>query len=85
MVVPVIDDVAESVPVMVTVYVPFATVGVLLGGGGGVELPPPQPDAASPITTKMHALASIARLRDRRPTNPATSSPAIIKTVCAAA
>lgn len=84
MVVFVIDGVAVSAPVMVTVYVPFATVGVVLEGGDDVELPPPQP-AASPITTKMPTAATIASLCGRRLTSQATSSPPITKPICAPA
>ena len=58
MVVWVVDE--ASVPVIVTVYIPFAAVGVAVAGGDEVELPPPppaQPDTAMPITTRMHAAA----------------------------
>jgi hypothetical protein len=48
----VVDE--ASVPVIVTVYTPFAAVGVAVVGGDEVELPPPaQPDTAMPITTRI--------------------------------
>lgn len=85
----VMDDDVVSVPTMVTVYVPFAALGVLTGGGEE-ELPPPleQPEAPRPIATKMHAAATMASLGERRrPTNPNKSSPAtalLISIACSA-
>ena len=77
-----IDDDTVSAPTMVTVYVPFAALGVLTGGGEE-ELPPPleQPEAPRPIATKTHAAATMPSLRERRPPNPNTSSPAMAMTI----
>lgn len=73
------DDDTVSAPTMVTVYIPFAALGVLTGEGEE-ELPLPleQPEAPRPIATKMHAAATMASLGERRrPTNPNKSSPAM--------
>ena len=75
-----------SVPVMVTVYVPFAAVGVLVVGGGEVELPPPppQPDTVTAMTTRMQIAATTANLRERRMVKQSRSSPAIAMLTCIA-
>ena len=75
-----------SVPVIVTVYIPFAAVGVAVVGGDEVELPPPpaQPDTAMPITTRMHAAAITANLCERRPSNANKTSPVIAIPACTA-
>ena len=76
-VVAVIDDDTVSAPTMVTVYVPLAALGVT--GGGEEELPPPleQPEAPKPMATKMHTAAKMPSRRERWPTNPNKSSPAM--------
>ena len=74
-----------SVPVMVTVYVPFAAVGVLVVGGE-VELPPPppHPDTVTAMTTTMQIAATTANLRERRTVKQSRSSPAIAMLTCIA-
>jgi hypothetical protein len=68
---------------MVTVYVPFAAVGVL-AGGDEVEVPPPQPDTVRPITTRTQAASMTARPQERRPANQNKSSPAVAMMICMA-
>jgi len=82
----VMDDVTVSVPLIVTVYVPFAAAGVFTGVGDELELPPPppQPDIEMLIKTRTEAAPMTANPRQRRLASQNPSSPVIARLSCIA-
>ena len=69
----VIVEVTESVPVTVSVYVPFGGFGTLLLFEDEV---PPQAEIANPSEASASTQASCLSLRDDLPRKPASRSPA---------